>query len=91
MTTEHTSMSSSKLEPGMVVQFYGAKFRLRDDQKCYEREGEKPVYTITGDWIEGAVIRGYFGPNQPWHFQGNDLASWSVVKAAQRLAEGSQS
>lgn len=75
---------SSGLEPGMVVQFHGAKFRLRDNRKCHKRDGEEPVYTITGDWIEGEVVAGYFGPNLPWHFQGNDFASWSVAQAQAR-------
>lgn len=91
MTTRHTPTVSSQLEPGMIIQFHGAKFRLRDDRKCHERTGEHPVYTITGDWIEGETVRGYFGPNQPWHFQGNDFATWSVVNepsAALALACG---
>lgn len=81
MATKHIPTSS--LEPGMIVQFYGAKFRLRDDRKCHEHASERPSYTITGDWIEGAIIRGYFGPQTPWHFQGNDLASWSVLASAE--------
>ena len=76
---------SSELRAGMVVHHYGARFRLRDDRAEHAPNAHIPdsltSYTITGDWMDGATIRGYFGPDRAWHFQGNDLAVWTVERA----------
>lgn len=69
---------SSELRPGQIVHFYGARFRLNDDRRVFDADSEWPVYVITGDWLDGAVIGGYFGPKLPWTFQGNDRATRCV-------------
>lgn len=81
------TIASSEFQAGMIVAFYGASFRLRDDVKIHYNANsvsrrdynmERPVYTVTGDWLEGDIIAGYFGPALPWRFQGNDLARWAI-------------
>ena len=72
-------VKSSELEAGMIVYFYGARFELQDNRKVSEQDG-KPVYGITGKWLDGEVVRGYFGPDKDWRFQGNDNACWTVAK-----------
>jgi hypothetical protein len=71
-------VKASELTAGQIVHFYGARFRLRDDRQEHADRGNGPVFTITGDWIDGEQVGGYFGPNTPWRFQGNDNAAWSV-------------
>jgi hypothetical protein len=79
-TIQTIQTKASELKTGMIVHFYGARFRLRDDRKeHFKVQGDElPVYTITGDWVDGNIERGYFGPERPWKFQGNDRASWMV-------------
>jgi hypothetical protein len=78
MTTKTDLILSSEFEAGMIILFHGARFRLRDDVKQHQprRDDDLPFTTATGDWIDGEVVAGYFGPNKPWRFQGNDRASW---------------
>lgn len=79
MTQATRIVKSSELNAGMVVHFYGARFKLRDNRKETHREGDESVTVgITGDWLDGNVVTGYFGPTKPWWFQGNDFASWKV-------------
>lgn len=80
MTTR--KIRSSELAAGMIIHFHGARFRLRDDVKVHTRPADHrdadlyPVFTATGDWIDGEIVNGYFGPSAPWRFQGNDRAAW---------------
>lgn len=82
---------SSEFEPGMILHFHGARFRLRDDVKRHAPRAELygsndrtpsqdflPCYTATGDYIDGSEVCGYFGPTMPWKFQGNDNATWTA-------------
>lgn len=78
--TPTRQIKSSEFAAGQIVHFYGARFRLRDDVKQHPERDEPgmPVFTATGDWIDGTIEHGYFGPSQPWKFQGNDRATWLV-------------
>lgn len=85
--TPYQYLPTSKLRPGMVVGMHGGRFVLRDDFKTHHHANamdqrdynmQRPVFTITGDFVGGEPVRGYFGPNTPWKFQGNDLARWAV-------------
>lgn len=70
------------LKKGDVVLWHGARFRILDDAK--ESQGHRPqrdhnmtahgpsdVAWAIGEWIEGETVKGYFGPLDPWNFQGN--------------------
>lgn len=74
-------IKSSELKAGMLISYYGGLFRLRDDRKEWPPriEGASNTITITGDWVGGAEMKGYFGPDKPWHFQGNDYAEWCLI------------
>ncbi|WP_339332244.1 hypothetical protein [Aeromonas caviae] len=58
-----------ELQPGMVVNFYGAKFEI-ETTKIVRYENDD-VMCALGRWLEGSIVPGYFGPNKGWNFQGN--------------------
>ena len=85
--TRTIQITSAQFRAGMVLHFHGARFRLRDDVKAHYHANaigrrdynmERPVFTATGDWLDGDEVRGYFGRDLPWRFQGNDLAVWAA-------------
>lgn len=95
------NVPTSALRPGMIVGFHGGLFRLCDDFKAHQRnesvkkvgrdylpnyDMQRPVFTITGEFVGGEPVRGYFGPGLPWRFQGNDLASWGVEVEPEAIA-----
>lgn len=69
---------SSEFKAGMIIHMHGARFRLRDNVVHHplKQYDDIPVTTVTGDWIDGEIVPGYFGPRRPWRFQGNDRAQW---------------
>ncbi|TES65654.1 hypothetical protein E2P84_36615 [Burkholderia cepacia] len=75
-------ISTTQLHKGDVVHAHGARFEIVSDVTSYRGQGEPAfnehgvgsVAACTGRWIDGAVVRGYFGPNKDWTFQGNHHA-----------------
>jgi hypothetical protein len=74
-----------EFKAGDIVSANGAKFRILGDAK--ESSGHRPMAghleqahgpsdcaSAKGEWLEGQIIPGYFGPGMPWLFQGNFLA-----------------
>lgn len=67
---------------GDIVHFHGARFRILDDAReshghwpqsahLTRAAGPSDVAVAVGEWIDGEIVRGYFGPGKNWGFQGN--------------------
>lgn len=72
------------LQPGDIVHAHQARFKILavptiypvkpDDQ--YADGGD--VANVPAKWLDGAVERGYFGPDKDWTFQGNNRVKVAV-------------
>lgn len=63
---------------GDIVHSYGARFEIisRTDHKetdpvVLAYGGTETFCSAIGKWLDGEIIRGYFGPDMNWNFQGN--------------------
>jgi hypothetical protein len=68
------------LQAGDIVHSHGARFEIIKTDKYPPAPNSllssyigwnEDVMVAIGQWIDGDIIRGYFGPFQNWAFQGN--------------------
>jgi hypothetical protein len=65
------------LQPGDIVHSHGARFEVASikvygpSTQGYSGCYDENVMSADAKWIDGDIIRGYFGPFQNWNFQGN--------------------
>jgi hypothetical protein len=71
-------INQMEVKVGDVVHFYGARFEIISRKDYVETDkdllalGAGPTYcSAIGKWLDGAIVRGYFGPTKNWNFQGN--------------------
>lgn len=91
-TTFKTELVRIKdIKAGDVLCEHGARFRALHDAK--ESQGHRPLCThiavahgpadcayVEAEWIDGAIISGYFGPGKKWRFQGSrDVTTRKVI------------
>jgi hypothetical protein len=81
MTTKQ--ISTTELNVGDIVRFYGARFEIYSTAMYPERDDPRfaangPVMVAMGKWLDGEIVRGYFGPGKDWNFQGNKLARVTI-------------
>ncbi|HDR9259599.1 TPA: hypothetical protein QDB21_005621 [Burkholderia vietnamiensis] len=68
---------------GDIAHFYGARFEIISTELHEPHEhDELPVMVAIGKWIDGAAVRGYFGPDKDWNFQGNKRARVAIEPRA---------
>ena len=73
--TKHINQLEVKV--GDVVHFHGARFEIIERKEYAETQQDlidigRTVYvSAIGKWLDGDVVRGYFGPDKNWNFQGN--------------------
>ena len=67
-----------ELNLGDVARAHGACFEIievvmyRQDADHKAKYGDMgPTVCAKGRWLNGAVVKGYFGPGVDWTFQGN--------------------
>jgi hypothetical protein len=68
--------------------FYGARFEIYSTAMYPELDDPinkeyGPVMVAMGKWLDGEIVRGYFGPGKDWNFQGNRLARVTVCAKAE--------
>ena len=72
------TISYTELQVGNIVHFYGARFEITRAELIQRSGTEMTLMSANGVWIDGATVKGYFGPTKDWHFQGNLLAKCTV-------------
>ncbi len=74
-----------ELQVGHIAHFYGARFRITSVELYPQDAAHKAQYgecgetmSARGQWLDGETVRGYFGPNVDWKFQGNMHATIEI-------------
>ena len=75
-TTKRINQMDVKV--GDIVHFYGARFEIISRRDGSDKELNKPYCSAIGKWLDGQVVRGYFGPEKNWNFQGNNNVTLQV-------------
>lgn len=76
MATRHINQMDVKI--GDIIHFYGAMFEIISRRDGFDKKLNKPYCSAIGKWISGKIIPGYFGPEKPWDFQGNDRVTLQI-------------
>lgn len=81
-------IKNTELQVGDVVHAYGARFRIVEVKTYREADGyfmhpwSGDTTVGVGEWIDGCVKPGYFGPKKNFKFQGNSSAHRCIESRA---------